>query len=125
MYSYSAKKGYRKYAKCVPYGATALDFAFIVSPAMAVTVKSAQIHKWKEGVAHPFTEDDYSYPLRTVLSDGDVVHFHADYHPRIPGEEYDEQKVSIAHATIDWFSDINTERAKNCLIRYFKDKYSQ
>ena len=124
VYSYSPKKGYRKYAKCVPYGATALDFAFIISPALAVTVNNAQIHKWKGTATNPFTEDDYSYPLRTVLSDGDVVHFNADYYPRIPGEESDDQKISIPHATIDWFSDINTERAKNCLIRYFKDKYS-
>lgn len=124
VYSYSPKKGYRKYAKCVPYGATALDFAFIISPALAVTVNSAQIHKWKGTATNPFTEDDYSYPLRTVLSDGDVVHFNADYYPRIPGEEAENQKVSIPHATIDWFSDVNTERAKNCLIRYFKDKYS-
>lgn len=124
VYSYSPKKGYRKYAKCVPYGATALDFAFIISPALAVTVNSAKIHKWKGTATNPFTEDDYTYPLRTVLSDGDVVHFDADYYPRIPGEESEDAKVSIPHATIDWFSDVNTERGKNCLIRYFKDKYS-
>lgn len=124
VYSYSTKKGYRRYAKCVPYGATALDFAFIISPALAVTVNSAQIHKWKKDVENPFTREDYSYPLHTVLSDGDVVHFNADYYPRIPGEESDEQKVSVDHATIDWFAYVNTERAKNCLIRYFKDKYS-
>lgn len=124
VYSYSPKKGYRKYAKCVPYGATALDFAFIISPALAVTVNNAQIHKWKSTATNPFTEDDYCYPLRTVLSDGDVVHFNADYYPRVPGEDADDHKTSIPHATIDWFSDINTERAKNCLIRYFKDKYS-
>ncbi len=125
VYSYSPKKGYRKYAKCVPYGATALDFAFIISPALAVTVNSAHIHKWKgEAATPPFAENDYAYPLRTILSDGDVVHFDADYYPRIPGEESDETKVSIPHATIDWFADVNTERGKNCLIRYFKDKYS-
>lgn len=124
VYSYSTKKGYRKYAKCVPYGATALDFAFIISPALAVTVSSAKIHKWNGNATPPFTEDDYAYPLRTVLSDGDVVHFDADYYPRIPGEESEEAKVSIPHATIDWFSDVNTERGKNCLIRYFKDKFA-
>lgn len=124
VYSYSPKKGYRKHAKCVPYGATALDFAFIISPALAVTVKSAKIHKWRGTATNPFTEDDYSYPLRTILSDGDVVHFDADYYPRIPGEEREDAKVSIPHATIDWFADVNTERGKNCLIRYFKDKYS-
>ena len=124
VYSYSPKKGYRKYSKCIPYGATALDFAFIVSPAMAVTVNSAQIHNWDTLPEHPFTEDDYSYPLRTVLSDGDVVHFNADYHPRIPGQEPEHTNISIPHATIDWFSYVNTEHAKNCLIRYIKDKYA-
>lgn len=124
VYSYSPQKGYRKYAKCIPYGATALDFAFIISPALAVTVNSVKIHKWKGDATNLFAEDDYAYPLRTVLSDGDVVHFNADYYPRVPGEESADAKVSVPHATIDWFSYVNTERGKNCLIRYFKDKYS-
>ena len=124
VYSYSPKKGYRKHSNCVPYGATALDFAFIISPALAVTVNSVKIHKWKGEDTAPFTKDDYAYPLQTVLSDGDVVHFDADYHPRIPGQQNDSTLVSIPHATIDWFAQINTERAKHCLIRYFKDKYS-
>lgn len=123
VYSYSPKKGYRKYAKCVPYGASALDFAFIISPALAVTVNSAKIHKWKGSETKPFTEEDYTYPLRTLLSDGDVVHFDADYHPKSVEGGSDSGKVSIPHATIDWFADVNTEHGKNCLIRYFKDKY--
>lgn len=125
VYSYSPQKGYRAYTKCVPYGATALDFAFIISPALAVTVNSARIHKMKDTDTNPFTDDDYPYPLRTVLSDGDVVNFHADYHPKIADREPEAGKVSIPHATIDWFSYVNTELAKNCLIRYFKDKYPQ
>lgn len=125
VYSYSPRKGYRKYAKCVPYGATALDFAFIISPALAVTVNSARIHKWKGAETNPFTDEDYAYPLRTVLSDGDVVHFDADYHPKPAEGEPDSGKISIPHATIDWFADVNTERGKNCLIRYFKDKYPE
>lgn len=125
VYSYSSKKGYRKYAKCVPYGATALDFAFIISPALAVTVNSARIHKWKGAETNPFTDEDYAYPLRTVLSDGDVVNFDADYHPKPAEGEPDSGKISIPHATIDWFADVNTERGKNCLIRYFKDKYPE
>lgn len=123
VYSYSPQKGYREFSKCVPFGATALDFAFMVSPALAVTVNHAKIHKWRGGDPPSFRDNDYAYPLRTVLSDGDVVHFNADYHPRISGVESKDKKVSIPHATIDWFAYVNTELAKNCLIRYFKDKY--
>ena len=123
VYSYSKKKGYRMYAKCVPSGATALDFAFIVSPALAVTVKSARIHQWNEENHPVFKDEDYAYPLQTILSDGDVVNFEADYYPRIPGQEADEQKTSKANATFNWFAHINTECAKNYLIRYFLDKF--
>ena len=104
-------------------GATALDFAFIVSPALAVTVKSARIHQWNEENHPVFKDEDYAYPLQTILSDGDVVNFEADYYPRIPGQEADEQKTSKANATFNWFAHINTECAKNYLIRYFLDKY--
>lgn len=128
VYSYSPRKGYKKFSKCVPFGATALDFAFIISPALAYTVKTARIHTWKGDPATPlFSEDDYRYPLRTILNDGDVVYFDADYFPKATGQEpsgVDSGNVSIPHATIDWFADINTEYAKKCLIRYFKDKYS-
>ena len=120
VYSYSPKKGYRKYERCVPYGATALDFAFIISPALAVTVNSASIHQWDGGAQ--FRDDDYRYPLQTVLSDGDVVYFDADYYPRRPGGG--DGRTSVPHATIDWFSHVNTERAKAALIRYFKAKYA-
>lgn len=120
VYSYSPQKGYRKY-DYIPYDATALDFAFIVSAALAVTVKHARIHKWKGTETLPFTEDEYSYPLHTTLSDQDVVYFDADYYPRLPNMESDQQ--SISHVTIDWFSYVNTENAVNCLIRHFKDKF--
>jgi len=127
VYSYSKKKGYRKYAKCVPSGATALDFAFIVSPALAVTVKSARIHQWNDEKPPVFRDDDYTYPLQTTLSDGDVVNFEADYHPRIPGQKTagPEQKTSKANAKFNWFAHINTEYAKNHLIFYFMNKYPE
>lgn len=121
VYSYSPQKGYRRYDN-VPYDSTALDFAFIVSTALAVTVKSARIHKWNNPGSLPFTADDHAYPLRTKLADQDVVHFDADYFPGHPGA--DPRLQSLSHVTIDWFSYINTEHAKNCLIRYFKDKFS-
>ena len=49
VFSYSPRKGYREYTRRVPFGATALDFAFIIKPELAYTVKSAWIHNWKEG----------------------------------------------------------------------------
>lgn len=125
VYSYTPAKGYRKHSKCVPYGATALDFAFIINPALALTVRSARIHTWDDLNTRPFTEDDYAYPLRTVLNDGDVVHFDADYHPKKRSGDtliWDGLE-SIPNAKIDWFSQINTDRAKACLIHYFKEKY--
>lgn len=119
VYSYSPKKGYRKYEKCVPYGATALDFAFIISPALGVTVKSARIHKWKGVDTLPFVEGDHKYPAGTILSEGDVVHFDADY-------EHDGEKLvfSKANVTFDSLLEVNTQYGKNCLIHHFKAKYS-
>lgn len=111
VYAYSTYKPIRKFEGVVPQGATALDFAFIVSPALAYTVKFAKIKKWN-GSSISFSEQDYNYPLKTILEDGDVIHFDADYLPNI--------KYTVPHATIDWFGYINTEYAKNELISYFK-----
>ena len=117
VYTYSVQKGYKKYEKCVPQGATALDFAFIVSPTLAHTTKGAWIHTWQgESATAPFTAADHCYPMGTVLNDGDVVHFDADYVPHVPTS-------CIYHTTIDRFDDINTEYARKCLIRYFKDRF--
>jgi len=121
VYAYSEKKKrFRKYDKCVPFGATALDFAFIVNPALALAAKSARIQKWTEGSKNPFSAQDHTYPLHTVLSDGDVVNFDAEY----PPSEADTEAADAAkQAKLDWFAYINTELAKNCLIQYFKEKY--
>ena len=118
VYFYSVETGYRKYEACIPLGATALDFAFLVSPALAHTTKGAWIHAWhgEEDVA-PFTGADSKYPMGTVLHDGDVVSFDADYFPQQP-------EACIRHTTIDWFEDVNTEYGKCCLIRYFKNLYA-
>lgn len=111
VYAYSTYKPIRKFEGVVPQGATALDFAFIVSPALAYTVKFAKIKKWN-GLNVSFSEHDYNYPLKTILEDGDVVHFEADYFPN--------HQYAVPHATIDWFGYINTEYAKNELISHFK-----
>jgi len=118
VYSYSPKKGYRKYEKCVPYGATALDFAFIISPALGVTVKRAQIHKWKGVETLPFVEEDHKYPPGTVLSEGDVVYFDADYDH--DGEKLVYSKVNVS---FDSMLEVNTQYGKNCLIHHFKARY--
>ena len=126
VYSYSPRKGYRKYSRCVPFGATALDFAFIINPDLACTVKDARIHTWKPDCPPPeFSEEDYKYPLKTELNDGDVVHFDADYAPKLPTDPEEQNSVSVHHATIDWFAQINTEYAKMCLIRYFKEELNK
>ena len=119
VYSYSAKKEkYRKHEKCVPYGATALDFAFLVNKELGLTVKSARIHKWRGDDTTKFTEQDYKYPPGTVLSDGDVVYFEADY-------EHDGEALiySKPNVTFDSMLDVNTQYGKTCLIHYFKAKY--
>ena len=118
VYSYSPKKGYRKYEKCVPYGATALDFAFIISPALGVTVKRAQIHKWKGDDTLPFVDEDHKYPPGTVLSEGDVVYFDADY-------EHDGEKLVYSKVNVGFDSmlEVNTQHGKNCLIHYFKARF--
>lgn len=107
-----ACSNYKKPRKCiVPIGATALDFAFIVSRSLALTVKAARIQKWI-GDSTKFLESDYRYPLKTVLKDGDAVCFDADYHPAT--------NYAVNRVTIDWFGYINTENARDCLISYFK-----
>lgn len=113
VYACSNYKPIRKFEAVVPQGATALDFAFLVSPALAQTVKHAKIKKWT-GTGVSFSEDDYNYPLRTILEDGDVVQFDADYNPG--------RNLFIPHATITWFKYINTELARNELIDYFKNR---
>ena len=78
-----------------------------------------------EKTAPEFSPDDYRYPLKTELNDGDVVHFDADYVPKLPDTLRPGQTQSINHATIDWFAQINTEYAKMCLIRYFKEELTK
>ena len=125
VWSYTPDKGYRRHSKRVPYGATALDFAFIINYSLALTVKSARIHTWAGEDTKPFTDSDYAYPLRTVLNEGDVVFFEADYHPKaeIDGQLVWDGMENVNVAKMDWFSQINTDHAKNCLIRYFNEKY--
>lgn len=120
VYSYSPrKKKFRKHEKCVPYGATALDFAFIVHKELGVTVKSAWIHKWKGADTPPFREEDYKYPLSTILSEDDVVCFDADY-------ERAGEIVIYSKSNVDFDSllDVNTQYGKSCLIEHFKKEYT-
>lgn len=118
VYSYSPQKGYREHKKCVPYGATALDFAFIVHKELGLTVKGARIHKWRGDDTTKFTEKDYKYPPGTVLSEGDVVYFDADYERDGEVLVYSKPNVSF-----DSMLDVNTQYGKTCLIHYFKEKY--
>lgn len=118
VYSYSPQKGYRKYEKCVPYGATALDFAFIIHRELGVTVKSAYIHKWRDGDTIPFAAGDHKYPLGTILSEDDVVYFDADYERK--GKELVYSKSNV---TFDSMLEVNTQYGKTCLIHHFKAKY--
>lgn len=120
VYSYSPDRGVRAFTNLVPVGATALDFAFYVSAAMALTVTGAQIRKIDSGEIH-FSAADYSYPVQTILNEGDVVHFVADYKPRAEREKDRAAGRKPAYTVqVDWFRYINTEHARNCLINYFK-----
>ena len=118
VYSYSPKKGYRKYEKCVPYGATALDFAFIIHRELGLAAKSARIHKWRGADRCPFTADDHPYPLGTIISEGDVVYFNADYEREKKKLIYFKENVKIDSMLL-----VNTQYGKNCLIHHFKEKY--
>lgn len=124
VYSYSPRKGYTKYHKRVPYGATALDFAFIIKPELAYTVKRAQIRTWEsEQQTVPFTKADHYYPLWTTLNDGDVVYFDADYPPNAQSTDLSNEPndpTDIGNVKIDWFGQINTEYAKKRLIEYYE-----
>ncbi len=109
VYAYSAYKPIRKFEGVVPQGATALDFAFIVSRPLAYTIKRARIKKWN-GTGVSFSDSDYGYHIKTILEDGDVVYFDTEY---FPGREV------APRVKIKWFNYINTENARNKLVEYF------
>ena len=81
-----------------------------------VAAKTARIHTWNGNGSAPFTEEDYHYPLHTIINDGDVVYFDADY------SKENQVINSIHHASIEWFAYINTDNAKNILIQYFRER---
>ena len=78
VFSYSDYKGIRECK--LPRNATALDFTFVVSEALALTVKNAYIQKYTGGTVI-FSKADHLYPLKTILNEGDVVYFDVDYSP--------------------------------------------
>lgn len=81
-----------------------------------MAAKTARIHTWNGNGSAPFTEEDYHYPLHTIINDGDVVYFDADY------SKENQVINSIHHASIEWFAYINTDNAKNILIQYFRER---
>ena len=112
VYSYSDYAGVREYKKQLPKGATALDFAFLIKPELALTVTDVQIKRYIKGREALFDEYDYAYPKKTVLNDGDIVHFLTEYSR--------DNKSPSPRASLDWFEYINTELATHCLVEYFK-----
>ena len=118
VYSCSPRKVVRKHT--VPYGATALDFAFILDKELGLAAKSAKIRKWLDGETREFLETDHDYPLGTVLSEGDIVRFDAVY------ERVEKQLVRFEEAVkIDSMLLVNTQYGKNCLIHHFTAKYEK
>ncbi len=105
----------KSYVNAVPQGATALDFAFIVKPALAYTAKAAWIEKYKGDPQMEVDEKGYRFPLSTVLHDGDVVKFDCDYDS--------EEGFFIEHAQLSWFNIVNTVNAREKLVRYFQEKF--
>ena len=101
----------------IPEGATALDAAFIINPTMAFAAQYVQIKKYMGEEMTGFSDKDYRYPLRTVIHDGDVIHFLADYDPA--------QKKTVNHAELDWFRIVNTEEAREVLIKYYEGLEAQ
>ena len=112
VYSYSDYAGVREYKKQLPKGATSLDFAFLIKPELALTVTDVQIKRYIKGREVLFDEYDYAYPKKTVLNDGDIVHFLTEYSR--------DNKSPTPRASLDWFEYINTELATHCLVEYFK-----
>ena len=105
----------------VPIGSTALDFAFLCSSDMALTVTGVKIHSRYDSETDDYRnidfsgEDEYLFPLDTILRDGDIVHFETD-------RDYKDRSKRTNHACLDWFAFLNTAHARQCLINYLKTK---
>lgn len=84
-------------------GATVLDFAFRIHPAIGLCAKYALLNGSKE-----------QFPLYTRLNDGDridIVHDAASKH---------DSSEDIPHATIRWFEYVRTREAIHELSRWFE-----
>lgn len=115
-YAFSPDQQVKIRPHTIPKGATALDLAFHVKTQLAATVIDAQIKKYRgEGPIH-FSQKDYHYPLKTILSDGDIVHFEADYTP---------PDARVDHTSINWVTYVNTNKALSELISLLKAKYPE
>ncbi len=109
VHSYDIKKK-RLRSFTISPNATALDLAFEVHPTLALCSTACYIRK-----DNNFTSQDQVYRLSSMLNEGDVVTFIADYNSAEP-------ERSIYHAELDWFHFLTTTQAKDMLINYFKSK---
>ncbi|MBQ0065053.1 MAG: HD domain-containing protein [Firmicutes bacterium] len=91
-------------------GATALDFAFMIHKEIGLCAKYAIINN----IIPP--EEKKLESLSHVIAPGDRVDIVSD-------SSKDGQQ--IYHATFEWFNFIQTVRARNYLIRYFKEKFGE
>ena len=110
VYSYNMKK-HTKREHRVPSNITALDLAFEFQSELAKCATGCYVRR-----DTCFSLTDAAQPLCTLLSDGDIVSYIADYYG--PNEfQY--------HVTIDSFLSVTTTRAKVALVDYFKKHFQQ
>lgn len=110
VYSYNIKRGTKREHR-VPLNITALDLAFEFQPKLAKCATKCYIRR-----DTGFSPNDNALPLSTVLGEGDIVSYIADYSG--PNDcQY--------HVTFDSFLNVTTLRAKAALVDHFKTQFRE
>ena len=105
---------YRRNGKAdkIEEGATVLDFAFRLNPAIGLCAKGARING-----------STTVMPVHTRLRPGDMVDVQSDHiDPKDREKEEFRDRSDIPHATIRWFEYLHTRSAVRDLSRWFEER---
>jgi len=110
VYSYNMRKATKREHR-VPSNITALDLAFEFQPELAKCATGCLVRR-----DTGFSPKDDPLPLSTVLAEGDIVSYVADY---------SGPTAFQYHVSFDSFLDVTTMRAKAALVAHFKSHFGE